>query len=279
MPKITDRITSATATAAKTLKGMAKIALSRRNGHGIKCKQRSEPLIILGNGPSLKQTIAESADAIRRYPTMAVNFAANAPEFRALRPDYYILADPHFADTTDPNVEKLYKNLAAADWPMTLIVPYGLKLPFFKNKGIDTVRFPALGVEGAEWLRHGAIRRQLAMPRPRNVMVCAIMCGIWLGFKEIYITGADHSWTRTLSVSDDNQVVTIQPHFYEEPGSEKERIASVYRDIRLHQILESFSIAFKAYHDIQDYASKNSISIYNATPGSFIDAFPRRQIK
>lgn len=274
-----DKIAQSASTMVQSLKGLAKIALSRRNGDAVTPQRRDIPLVILGNGPSLKTTLEQHAAVLESTPLMAVNFAANTPEFFALRPEFYVIADPHFANTADTNVRKLFENFCKVEWPLTLLVPYSIHLPEITNKNITVIRFPAVGIEGARWLRHLAISHRLGMPRPRNVMVCAIMCGIWLGFKEIYITGADHSWTRTLSVSDSNEVVTIQPHYYEEPSGEKERITSVYHDIRLHQILESFSIAFRAYHDIRDYADANSIRIYNATPGSFIDAFERRDLR
>lgn len=278
MASTTDRISTFAASAGASLKSIVKILLTRRRGPDITAQQRLKPLIILGNGPSLRQTIDNHTPALLSHPTMAVNFAANTPEFFTLKPEFYVLADPHFTNTSDPNVASLISAINRADWPLTLLLPYGMNLPGLSNPRVTVMRFPAVGVEGARSLRSFAIRRRLGMPRPRNVMVCAIMCGIWLGFTDIFITGADHSWTRTLSVDSSNRVVTIQPHYYKESESEEERVASVYTDIRLHQILESFSIAFRAYHDIADFTSRNGINVYNASPGSFIDAFPRRQL-
>ena len=209
---------------------------------------------------------------------MAVNFAANAPEFAWLKPEFYILADPHFANTADSEVARLIHSINSIDHHMTLLLPHGFDSCVFTSPNLSIRHFPATGIEGARFLRDFAINRRLGMPRPRNVLVCAIMCAIWLGFRKIYITGADHTWTRTLSVNEQNTVVSIQPHFYCESGDEQERVAAVYRDVRMHQILESFSIAFKAYHDIADYARRHGIEIYNSTPGSFIDAFDRRPL-
>lgn len=101
------------------------------------------------------------------------------------------------------------------------------------------------------------------------------MVAIKLGYNNIYITGADHSWTRTLSVDDNNRVVSVQPHFYKDNSQEKERVTAVYNNIKLHDIINSFYIAFRAYHYIREYASSHNINIYNSTPDSFIDAFHR----
>ena len=116
------------------------------------------------------------------------------------------------------------------------------------------------------------------MARPRNVLIVAIMVAMKMGYRTIYLTGADHSWTRTLEVDDDNTVVSIQPHFYKDNDEEHARVASVYKNIRLHQLLLSFHIAFKAYFTIARYAAHRGVEIYNSTPASFIDAFPRRPL-
>lgn len=99
-----------------------------------------------------------------------------------------------------------------------------------------------------------------------------------MGFKDIYIIGADHSWIKTLDVNENNEVVSIQPHFYKDNNEEHSRVASVYKNVRLHEILMSFHVAFKAYHQIAAYASAKGVNIYNSTPASYIDAFPRRPI-
>ena len=236
----------------------------------------SRPLIILANGPSLNQTIAESLPSLLSHPTLAVNFAANAPEFFTLRPRYYVLIDPHFFSAADdPNLTRLWENLARVDWPMTLIVPARQRhnIPASAPPHILTVN--DIAVEGFQWLEDIAFARGWGMPRPRNVLIPSIMAAIALGFKEIYLTGADHSWMKTISVNDRNEVVSIQPHFYKDNDKELARVRTDYLHRPLHTILDSFRIAFASYHTIARFAASRGIRIVNSTPGSFIDAFPR----
>ena len=125
-------------------------------------------------------------------------------------------------------------------------------------------------------LCHKLFAGGLAMPRPRNVLIPAVMEGIRDGYEEICIVGADHTWPHTLYVDDLNRVVTVQPHFYEENSSELDRIAEVYSGLRLHDVLGSMTVAFRSYHRIRRYADRLGVRIVNATPGSLIDAFERR---
>ncbi len=272
-----DKIASFASRLGQTAKSIVKLLTQRRRATITKADaDTSRPLIILANGPSLNQTIAESLPSLQAHPTLAVNFAANAPEFRTLRPRYYVLIDPHFFSATDdPNVTRLWDNLARVDWPMTLIVPARRRRLIPKSVNIDTLTVNDIAVEGFLPLENAAFARGWGMPRPRNVLIPSIMAAIAMGFKEIYLTGADHSWMKTISVNDNNQVVSIQPHFYKDNDKELARVRTDYLHRPLHTILDSFRIAFASYHTIARFAATRGIRIVNSTPGSYIDAFPR----
>lgn len=283
--KLADKLSDITSKLADSLKSLVKVAAqSRRASISLsEAAVNGHPLIIMGNGPSLADVIAKNLDQLTESTAMALNFAANADEFTLLRPDFYLMADPHFFEgrATDPNVDRLFKRLnTEVDWEMRLYVPVGhtaQKLGI-TNRNIRVENFNFVGAEGFRKLEWWLYDHGLAMPRPRNVLIPAIMTAIKNGFREIYLAGADHGWLSTLSVSDDNQVISIQPHFYKDNADEKKRVTSVYRNVKLHEILLSFHIAFKSYHKLEDYAKSRGFNIYNSTPGSFIDAFPRKPL-
>lgn len=270
-----------------SIKTLVKVALQAKHcpivRNGADAPRGDRPLYIMGNGPSLRTNLDNNLELLERSDTLAVNFAANTPEFRIVRPKYYVLADPHFfRNISDKNVAALLESLKAVDWRMTLFVPAKSRRSVARmidNPMVSVEGFNFLAAEGWKWLEQFMFRLRLGMPRPRNVLIPSIMIGIWLGYKKIYILGADHSWLKTLDVDSDNRVVSVQPHFYKEDSHEVERINRTYLDLKLHQVLESMTIAFASYHKINAYASKCGITVINATPGSFIDAFPRGTIE
>lgn len=261
-------------------KALAKVAILSRPCSAANCSAEGERIIILANGPSLADTINNHMKFLKSAPCMAVNFAAIADDFRELKPRYYVLADPHFFDTSkdDANLSKLRDEIAAVDWTMDIFVPVKYKKAAKKlyGKSATIKTFNSTGIEGFTSISHILYRLGAAMPRPRNVLIPALMLSIDMGYKEIVVFGADHSWMKTLSVTDDNEVVSIQPHFYNDDEEEQTRVRHEYRNYRLHQIVESFAIAFKSYHAIANYAHSKGVKIFNSTPGSFIDAFERR---
>lgn len=265
-----------------TLASVVKIALKSREASAPEPEPAGAEMVILGNGPSLADTMDRRSDWLATKELMAVNFAANTFAWEKLKPRWYVLADPHFWNKNpDENLQRLWKNLGATPWPVILYVPCDKVKATRRLLGDSQVRvkgFNMTPVEGFRWFRHGAWRRGWGMPRPRNVLIPAIMIALREGFSKVMLAGADHTWTRTLSVDDQNRVVTVQPHFYEDNREEHARVASVYRDVHLHNVLESLTIAFRSYHQIAEYARKRGVDVINITPGSFIDAFPRRQL-
>lgn len=246
---------------------------------------RIGPVIVMGNGPSLRQTIDNmGVDELSKRQLLAVNFAANAPEFSQLRPEWYVLADPlFFAETDAPNVAALRQNLASVSWPMTLIVPCKYRKAaagfYGCNSNITVKTVNAVGIDAFAWFERWAFKHRLAMPRPRNVLIVSIMTAIWAGYRNIDIVGADHSWMRTIDVDDQNRVVSVQPHFYNDDPAEHRRVASEYAGYRLHDIVHSFYVAFRSYHQIERYAHSRGIVIANCTPHSMIDAFVRKPLQ
>ncbi len=279
---LSEKISTWTGLLFSSIKGVVKMALSSRKPTLTKACEGGS-VIILGNGPSLSQTISDYLPVLQSHPTMAVNFAANAEEFTLLKPRFYLLADPHFfdSDNGDPNVTRLMRRFdEAVDWEMTLFLPMSCRGSRIaqKNPHVRGEYYNALGVEGFQWLENLAFSSGRGMPRPRNVLIPSIMVSTLLGYDKIYIVGADHSWTRTLSVNDRNEVISVQKHFYQDGADELERVKTEYLKYPLHRIMYSFYVAFKSYFTIQRYAAAKGISIFNATPGSFIDAFPRRSL-
>ena len=272
--------------AVQSIISIIKILISSKWHIALPKHSSGRELVILGNGPSLNDTIASSSGFLHQRDLLAVNFAACAEQFIQLRPRYYVLADPHFFRAFDqPNVSKLWDVLShKVDWEMTIFVPAKYKTAVSgiaglkENGNISIAHYNITPIEGFSAVEDLAYAHNLGMPRPRNVLIPSLMLALQMGYKTIYLAGADHSWTRTLSVDDDNNVVSIQPHFYKEDEKEVKRVNTEYMHYPLHQIMYSFYVAFRSYFTIKRYAGHIHASIFNITPGSFIDAFPRKKI-
>ncbi len=244
--------------------------------------------IVLGNGPSLTQTIENNKDFFNNKPKLAVNFFVNTDFFLITKPNYYVIQAPELWET---NVnedyiirgQKLFSDIAQqTQWPMILFLPFSAQK--FKpwqqtiktNSNITVQLYNSTPGDGSKGFQTYIFRHAWAMPRPHNVIIPSLMVLLNLGIETIYIAGADHSWLKEIYVADDNRVFLTQKHFYDSQiASAMPMFLAGRNERKLHEILEKFMLSFKAYFEIKYYAQTRHQRIFNITPNSFIDAFER----
>ncbi len=242
-------------------------------------------LVILANGPSLNKTVEESENFIRERTSLVVNFCVNSPMFEKIRPELYLIADPLFWIVPEKRIQ-LFRTMAEKTiWPMGFFVPARA----YKNKewqpllasnpNIRIYTYNTTPIEGFQGFCNFVFRKGWGVPRPHNVLIPSIAMGLRMPFEKIYLAGADHSWLPEISVTENNEVLMHQKHFYDQNSS---KAAAVQKEdlntARLHTILFHMYTAFKSYFVLEDYAKRLKKEVINITPGSYIDAFKRMKI-
>ncbi|HOU98698.1 MAG TPA: hypothetical protein PLP65_07605 [Bacteroidales bacterium] len=243
--------------------------------------------LILANGPSLNNLIEKHTLFMQGKELVCVNFFPNTPYYTIYKPAFHVISAPELwrsdAMPIYLNLSKeLFENIAQkTTWDLTLFIPFEAKkfktwqTPLKNNKRIHITYYNPTPIEGYFWFCKKIFDWQWGMPRPHNVLIPSLMLAIKKGFKNIYVWGADHSWLKEISVDDNNQVLVNQKHFYDENTSKPQPMNKLKGTRRLHEVLIKFVHAFKGYFDINQYAIKRGVNIFNATPHSYIDAFKR----
>lgn len=248
-------------------------------------------LVILGNGPSLQHFLKENIDFLNKKQSLAVNHFADTEIYTQIQPDFYVINVPEFwTDDVDDDVLKrrnqLIENLVEkTHWNMNLLLGMGAKKSKLwrnlskRNPHLKIYFFNVTPIEGFRFFKHFCYRNQLGMPRPHNVLIPSLINAINMGFKKIYLAGADHNWMKEIFVADDNTVYLTQKHFYDLQTARPEVMKKTGKDKRkLHEILHKFMLAFQGYFDINDYSNRQNAQIINITRNSFIDAFKRQKL-
>lgn len=280
-----DQIQRSTNDTVQTLLSVVKIAFFSKLNVPVDSdfKNRRE-LVVLGNGPSLNQTVSDHADFLSEKTKMAVNYAAISELYEQLKPEIYLIADPLFWQSKEVT-DRLFGAMAQkTSWPMVLYMPArSRKIPYWQqlilaNTNIKTRLYNTTPVEGFGWFTYPVYKKGWGMPRPHNVIIPCIMQGLRMPFTELYLAGVEHSWLKDIYVSDDNRVYMDMKHFY---ADEQKRVQSQNFNSapsRLHQILYHMYVVFKGYLTIDAFARKQNKRIFNITPGSYIDAFERKTL-
>ncbi len=253
--------------------------------------QNTDTCLILGNGPSLNTSLAQAAGLLKQANLFCVNAFALSDLYTKLQPHYYILAAPEYwlhnvLDIYIKNRRETFEAIIEkTTWPLTILAAAeAQKYPEFaqlllQNKHIKICYFNTTPIEGFTSACHFFYQKAWGMPRPHNVLIPALMLSLAMGYKQIYLLGADHSWLPEICVNDRNEVLVHQKHFYDDQQSKADRMYyGGRRPRRLYEVLEKFYLTFRAYFDIELYARSQNAIIYNATPNSFIDAFERKKL-
>lgn len=265
------------------------LILSRFKVNISRCQAKNNACVILGNGPSLIRSI-ENAQ-FEEEDILCVNNFVSSHLYEELRPNIYVVGGTIFfkEEHTLPKEyielrDAIFKGLIVkTKWSLILMVPYvAKKSKFFQfclkqNTLIKPYYYNTTPIEGLSKFSHLLFSLGLGMPRPHNVLIPSIMNCILLGYKKIYLMGADHSWLSEISVNEKNEALVNQKHFYDENETKPEKMQDyINRPRMLHEILHKFYLSFKGYWDIKAYAQKKGVTIYNCSETSMIDAFERK---
>ena len=90
-------------------------------------KEKDTPIVILANGPSLREDYHEAIKRIQdiKASVAVVNHFSLTPYFKEIKPKYYLIADRvFFWEKTSEKNSAIYKVInEEVNWPMEFIVP------------------------------------------------------------------------------------------------------------------------------------------------------------
>ena len=272
----------------QTVLTLFKILLWSGFNIGPKILSGHQNCLIMGNGPSLNKSLTEYENQLKDYTLICVNHFAESQVYKKLKPEIYVLNAPEMWMNDVETFyyekgEKLFDAISKhTDWEMDLFIPYSARRynrwqeALKNNKKIKIHYFNNTPVEGYKWFRYFCYNNYMGMPRPHNVLIPSIMISLYLKFKKVYLLGTDHSWTKDLWVSEENEVLLNQKHFYDENTSRARPMDNLVKGSRkLYEVLQKFVYAFYGYFELEAYSKTRGQDIVNCTEGSFIDAFKR----
>ena len=266
--------------------GKTKYFLSSIHEH----MKKSDTILILGNGPSLKQQLDNNISILSSYPLICVNHFVSTSYYCKIKPSIYVLADPNlFLENPPPSLfevnENMWKNLyELTSWKIEIIIPSQFKDNYrikyisknnyikilFYNNMIDLIDYKNKDTQFKYFNKN-----KLKTPA-QTVLNTAVFLAIFWKYKNIVLLGADTSWHKELNIDQDtNKLYIYDEHFYDN----KKRF--IYKDmeetipIKLHEEFRAICIALENYWLLRDYAKYNSVTVYNASSVSWIDAFER----
>ena len=259
-----------------------------------KLEKESNTMVVIGNGPSLKESLKKYGEKIKKYDSIVVNYFAATDEYVALKPKYYAFADPMWfggKKELKAAVKGLWGNLIEkTTWPLTIIVPEyarGMELEgaLSVNPNIRFAYYSNSNYQPWEKVDLELLDRNLVAPPSQTVVSLCTWFAIYQGYENTYLIGADTSFVADLKVDQQTNIVyTIDQHFYNNQ--------EVYKDtglfdanhckkygMKMSAIFEDVGGMFKDYDLLARYAAWKGVGLYNASEYSWIDALERKKIE
>lgn len=269
-----------TKTFVEIMKGVYYTIQTLRLGKREKFIQEPEKsVLIMGNGPSLKNTDIDKILECDPYVCCVNFFPAKDERFMKIKPQFLCLFDPIFfkdAPASEEKKKELFDVLEKVDWPLKIVCTQGHELPV-KNSYISYAHiagYPFVG-NGLERMRHFLYRKNLTNAGLQNVMIGAGYYFISKKVKEIYLTGLDMSEFKMLYVGEDNEVYLATQHHY---GSEKIKHSDlgIIKKGEFYKLLGCYVTMFEQFYGLEKYARAQGVKVYNLSPESYVDVFEKK---
>lgn len=241
-----------------------------------------DELVVLGNGPSLNSLYAKKSNFLSKKDVIVTNDFARSDLFTIIKPNFYVIADPAFFNEDAPHIIKqrsnaIFERFNRAEWSIFLFVPFKYKKYIDKkiqNPNIKLYHFNHTPCSGFTSTTFFLFNKKLGMPYLKNILIAALMLGIHLKYKNIYLWGVDHNWMKYMTLNNDGILCLEGHHFF---SNEKTEPSIWYKEgtvpWKVDEALFSMRQMFKGYHIVSHYAKKKQVTIINQTPDSMIDAF------
>lgn len=255
----------------------------------------SDKIVILGNGPSLLDSISQYKAEILENDKIVVNFFASSDLYEVVRPNIYVFADPAFFSVPEElkdSINKLLQDIKRkTTWPIKFFIPSTARnavlIPLLQENKYISINFYFSGWQDiGKKTKFEAWDENLIHPPAQNVLNVAIYLALYWGYKETYLIGADSSFLEDLRVDQNtNELFTIDRHFYDNKKvySDKKLIESkrgrVMNNWTLHDLIHAYGRMFEHYYELKQYADYKGLKVYNASEYSWINVFERRKLR
>ena len=207
----------------------------------LKNKHSGERCFIVGNGPSLTM---EDLDLIKNEDCFAANLIFRIFDKTAWRPKYYFVLD-RYADTGDAldSIQLEYMFIGDYYWRVRgMNNPNAICVHSVRSHSDNEIEF-------SEEISKVLIAHY-------TVTYAMIQTAVYMGYKEIYLLGMDHSYALT----------------YDSKGN-------VTEDKNPREVIANIEGMNKAYIGARDYAKSHGIKIINTTRGGRLEWFPRKSLE
>lgn len=230
----------------------------------LKNRHKGERCFIIGTGPSLK---VEDLERLKNEVTFASNKIYLLFDKTKWRPTYYNIIDYYILEADFENISKIEAEIRFMPKERAVacgviderFIYYNRKTNYLKTNGRNQVQESETEIEFSDdivELVHGG----------DSVTYDMIQIAAYMGFREIYLLGMDHTYNTNFKCI--NDVDERRGNHFSDSYEENMEKMPYYKNATLDMLT-------KAYIAARRYLEPRGVHIYNATRGGKLEVFKR----
>ena len=232
---------------------------------------------IVGSGPSL---VHQNVEGLRNGTIISVNENFIFLRKRGVVPNYHVVTDPHYFNGREPSIRFL-KDITELVQNTDAKVIIDIKA----NSVIEAQNFPSRDsfhflIQVGDIYDYACVGKplpiDLSRPVPgfRTVMHAALLSALYMGFRTIYLLGADLDYFAHPRAPFDHSF-GVSPYNPRSADSVMDLYAE-FHGVDYPGVLDKAYRELVSYRHLGDMAKALGRVIYNATPGGLLEVFERQ---
>lgn len=234
----------------------------------LKNKFAGKRCFVIATGPSIKN---QDLKNLSRELCISVSNFFLHPDFHIIKPEFHLFVPSHLPLTNELFVawmKDAEKHFSEGQKVFISITDKHIvdKFNLLKQQNIYYYY-----VEQKPPNSKKEIDISIKIPAIKTSPQIAMNIALYLGAQEIYLLGCDHDWI--LHVNDTR-------HFYDEKESRLSQLN--YNEWTIKDMQERFRSYYdlwERYKELKRYAEKRKVKIYNCSPTSLLDVYPRKKFE
>ena len=247
--------------------------------------------VVLGNGPSLADDIPHYITIDCAVDILCVGRIAESDVYSQIRPKYYVFADPlWWSSSANETVLSVRRHLfdvikIKTTWNLTVYAPFEaeklLNGVFNGHPNIEMAYYNNIVASGLPAVKYRLYDMNLAIPPAFTVLISALFLAIRIGYKEVILLGADHSWHESLVLDEANRPCVRDSHFYDKHVMLKPISIDGSDDngMRMDRLFLTIGRMFEGHWEISEYAKRSGVNVINSSSKTYVDAYERKSIE
>lgn len=235
---------------------------------GLKDSLRGRRAFILATGPSLK---AVNIEPLGDEITFSVNSFHYHPVVQHWKPTFHAMMDDAYF-TNGAEADYFFEEMRAALTTTRFIVPAQFVANIREANWLPMSQVLGVAMDGdfcsADWDQIDPTM----LPATPNAAMFALACAVHMGCSPITLLGMDHDFlAKPFEYADEH----LRTHFHAQPSLKLSATSnkSDYQDY--HHVARYVAGLWRGYKNLHRIAARNGQVILNASPGSYLDVFPR----